>query len=139
MPVMITGWVYETLRKAEEAAVAAREAAAAAAAKAKLLARAKGSRKSAATKALAASAKPAKDKVVVAPARTDSGKVAGKAGRSSLVIAVIPADKPGKAATKAGGTKVATKPSATSRTANAVAEKSKSDKPIRLVDARGSR
>jgi hypothetical protein len=139
MPVMITGWVHETLRKAEEAAVAAREAAAAAAVKMKLLARAKGSRKSAATKAMAASATPSKHNTVVVAGRRDVGKVASKAGRPSLVIAVIAADKPVKAAAKAGGTSIATKFPAKSRTVSASPGKASSEKPIRLVDARGSR
>jgi hypothetical protein len=152
IPVMITGWVTETLRKAEEAAAAARAAVAAAAAKAKLLARAKGSKKSAATKAIAANAKSAKDKSSVAAKGADGGKIdskvaskgGSKAGRSSLVIAVIPPEKPVKVAAKTGAAKIAAKSGsgsklANTKSANAKSEKAKANKPIRLVDARDGR
>jgi hypothetical protein len=141
IPVVITGWVTETLRKAEEAAAAAQAAVAAAAAKAKLLARAKGSKKSAATKAIAANAKSSNGKTA---AVTDGGKadkkVAGKAvsktERPSLVIAVLPEIKSAQTAAKSNA-KVASK-SGSGAVAKVTAQKSekKQDKPIRLVDAR---
>jgi len=91
MPVSLAGWVSETIRKAEEAAAAVR----AAAAKAKLLARAKGSKKSQAAKVIASRSK---DKTVVAAnapkakakavaARKGNTKVAAKVKSKSIKVA----------------------------------------------------
>jgi hypothetical protein len=112
------------LRKAEEAAVAARTAAAAA--KAKLMARAKGSKKSGAAKAIAAKDNTGKHNTgkTVATTKASTG---GKNGRPNRVIAVVSNDKPAKPQP------------ASVKSAKSKPEKSRSDKPIRLVDARGSR
>lgn len=126
-----TAWVSDTIRKAEEAEAAARIAAAKAAAKAKLLARAKGSKKSQAAKALASNAKGAK----------------GKGVRPNLVIAVVDDRKRGNISAKsnhgkaprvseASAAKAKPRQSSAGKSARG---KSMPGKPIRLVDARGGR
>jgi hypothetical protein len=66
-------------------------------------------------------------------------EISSKAGRPSLVIAVIPPEKPAKVASKTGAAKIAAKSGANTKSANAKPEKSKANKPIRLVDARDGR
>lgn len=138
-----TAWVGETIRKAEEAEIAARIAAAKAAAKVKLLARAKGSKKSHAAKAIASNAK---GKTAVAAKRSTDGK----GTRASLVIAVIDDRRPGKAPVKVKDSKpskVSDASASRAKPAHSTAAKfvksdqgkTKPGKPIKLVDARGSR
>lgn len=93
MPVSLAGWVSDTIRKAEEAVAAAR----AAAAKAKLVARAKGSKKSQAAKMIAsrskdkavvaAKAPKAKAKAKAVAAKKSNSKVAAKAKSTAIKLA----------------------------------------------------
>jgi hypothetical protein len=142
MPVVLAGWVSETIRKAEEAEAAVRVAAA----KARLLARAKGSKAS----RLAAKNK-GKYLVAAAPSANSvtSGKPKpGKDDKPGLKIAIVPEDL----SAKKKGTKTAAKSGARSFTiASKLDGKNKpakvaakiptkaakgAGKPIKLADAR---
>lgn len=141
MPVVLAGWVTETIRKAEEAEAAVRVAAA----KAKLIARAKGSKAS----RLAAKSK---DKTLVV---ADKSKP-GKGDKPNTKIALVPEEMSAKKKSSAksfklagktedkASAKPATKTSGKggAKTATKAATKSavkSADKPVKLAEARRSR
>jgi hypothetical protein len=139
VPVVLANWVSETIRKAEEAEAAAR----AAAAKARLMARAKGSKKSLAAKSLATRSR---GKALVVASKSRSARTNHNADKPNLKIAVVPEDlsarsakrsksvtsKAGKGAKRKLASKAAGKPVGKRASQSA-------GKPIRLADARRGR
>lgn len=124
MPVVLAGWVSETIRKAEEAEAAARVAAA----KAKLIARAKGSKAS----RLAAKSK---GKAIVVAGKSKPGK----GDKPNAKIALVPEEMSAKKKSGAKSIKLAgAKPSTKGKSAGKSAGKG-AGKSIKLADARRSR